>query len=185
MWAHRSIIVFLLALGTSWAQRSTGPPRGTLIVDGGGSTDLIKNRFTAMAGGKDAHIVVIPTGASAFRFGPANTILNPDWPRDRTEWAAYKTDLTTWLGTEHITILHTRARAIADSEEFLEPLRTATGVFLGTGNAGRIAQAYLGTRTQQELQAVLDRGGVVFGSSAGSIILGSFIGRAVGPRSLS
>jgi cyanophycinase len=66
---------------------------------------------------------------------------------------------------------------VADSEEFVKPLRTATGVFLGSGNAGRIAQAYLGTRTQQELQGVLDRGGVVFGSSAGSIILGSFIVR--------
>src|SRR5260370_2677548 len=163
MWARRSIVFFLLAIGTLWAQRSSGPPRGTLIVDGGGSTDLVKNKFVAMAGGKDAHIVVIPTGASALRFGSANTVLNPDLPRDRAEWAAYKTDLTTWLGTEHITILHTRDRTIADSEEFAKPLRTATGIFLGTGNAGRIAQAYLGTRTQQELQAVLDRaGGVVW-----------------------
>jgi len=177
MWVRPSIVFFLVALGALWAQRSSGPPRGTLIVDGGGSTDLVKNRFVAMAGGKDADIVVIPTAASALRFGPANTVLNPDWPRDRAEWAAYKTDLTTWLGTEHITVLHTRDRAIADSEEFAKPLRTATGIFLGTGNAGRIAQAYLGTRTEQELQALLDRGGVVFGSSAGSIILGSFIVR--------
>jgi cyanophycinase len=177
MWAGQSAVVCFFTFGALWAQRSGGPPRGTLIIDGGGGTNLVKNRFIAMAGGRDAHIVVIPTGASALRFGPRNTVLNPDWSGERAEWAAYKTDLTNWLGTEHITVLHTRDRAIADSAEFIEPLRSATGVFLGTGNAGRIAQAYLGTRTQQELQAVLDRGGVVFGSSAGSIILGSFIVR--------
>jgi cyanophycinase len=173
----RSVIAVLLALEALWAQGSSGPSRGTLIVDGGGSTDLVKDRFVAIAGGKNAKIVVIPTGASSLRFGPEKTILDPDWPRDRTEWAAYQKYLTTWSGTEHITVLHTRDRAVADSEEFAKPLRTATGVFLGTGNAGRIAQAYLGTRTQQELQALLDRGGVVLGSSAGSIILGSFIVR--------
>jgi cyanophycinase-like exopeptidase len=47
---------------------------------------------------------------------------------------------------KRITILHTRDRIVADSEEFTKPFRKATGVFLGTGNAGRVAQAYLGTR---------------------------------------
>jgi cyanophycinase len=176
MWT-RPVIVALLALQALSAPRSAGPPRGTLVVDGGGGADLVKNRFVAMAGGREARIIVIPTGASALRFGPAKTILNPDWARDRTEWAAYQSYLTTWLGTDHVTVLHTRDRAVADSEEFVKPLRTATGVFLGAGNAGRIADAYLGTRTEQELQALLDRGGVVFGSSAGSIIMGSFIVR--------
>src|SRR5947207_3299806 len=137
-----AIVFFLLALAGLQAQRSSGPPTGALIVDGGGATSVVRNRFVATAGGKDARIVVIPTAASALRFGPANTVLNPDWPRDRVEWAAYKTYLTEWLRTEHITILHTRDRGIADSEEFTNPLRTATGVFLGSGNAGRIAQAY-------------------------------------------
>jgi cyanophycinase len=176
MWA-RAVIAALLGLEALWAQGSSGPSHGTLIVDGGGGTDLVKDRFVTIAGGKNAKIVVIPTGASSLRFGPEKTILNPDWPRDRAEWAAYQRDLMTWFGTEHITVLHTRDRAVADSEDFAKPLRTATGVFLGTGNAGRIAQAYLGTRTQRELQALLDRDGVVFGSSAGSIILGSFIVR--------
>jgi cyanophycinase len=35
----------------------------------------------------------------------------------------------------------------------------------------------LQTRTQSELQAVLARGGVIFGSSAGAITLGSFLVR--------
>jgi cyanophycinase len=171
------VIFFVFMLGAVWGQRSSGPPHGTLIVDGGGGTGLVKSRFVTMAGGKSARIIVIPTGASSIRFGPENVILNPDWPRDRAEWNAYHKDLAGWLGTDQITVLHTRDRAVADSDEFVAPLRTATGVFLGSGNAGRLAQAYLGTRTQREIEALLDRGGVVFGSSAGSIILGSFIVR--------
>jgi cyanophycinase len=160
-----------------WAQRSSGPEKGTLIVDGGGTTGFVKDRFVAMAGGRQARIVVIPTGASALRFGSKNTILNPDWPRDRPEWPAYEADLKSWLGVDSVAVLHTRDRAVADSEAFTEPLRNATGAFLGTGNAGRIADAYLGTRTQRELQDLLNRGGVICGSSAGAISLGSLIVR--------
>ena len=40
------------------------------------------------AGGKDARILVIPTGASSLRFGPEKTILDPDWPPERPDWIA-------------------------------------------------------------------------------------------------
>jgi len=54
------------------------------------------------------------------------------------------------------------------------PLRRADGVWLGAGNAGRLAAAYLDTLTLRELWAVLDRGGVIGGESAGAIIQGSY-----------
>jgi cyanophycinase len=156
------------------AQRSSGPAKGTLIVDGGGATDLVRDRFVTLAGGAKARIVVIPTGVSSLRFGEKNTILDPDWPRDRPEWLAYEAYLKQWLGTENVTVIHTRDRKVAYSEDFVKPLRTATGVFLSAGNAGRHAAAYLDTRTQRELEALLTRGGVIFGSSAGAIIQGSY-----------
>ena len=81
------------------------------------------------------------------------------------------------FGIDAITVLHTRDRTVANTPEFTEALRNATDVFLGTGNAGRRAAAYLGTKTQSELKAPLDRGGVIMGSSAGSIILGSLATR--------
>lgn len=156
------------------AQRSSGPAKGILILDGGGTTAIVRDRFVSLAGGAKARIVVIPTGVSALRFGEKNTILDPDWPRDRPEWAAYEAYLKQWLGTENVTVIHTRERKVADSEDFVKPLRTATAVFLSAGNAGRHAQAYLDTRTQKELEALLARGGVIFGSSAGAIIQGSY-----------
>ena len=169
--------LILFAVATALAQRSSGPAKGILVVDGGGTSKLVVDEFVRLAGGQKAKIVVIPTGASSLRFGEEKTILNLDWPRSRPEWAIYEKHLRELFGVGSITILHTRDRAVANSVEFVEPLSKATAVFLGTGNAGRHAAAYLGTRTQGALKDLLDRGGVIMGSSAGSIILGSFVVR--------
>ncbi|MSV30320.1 MAG: hypothetical protein EXQ52_16495 [Bryobacterales bacterium] len=173
----RVALLMVFGVAAALAQRSSGPAKGILIVDGGGTSKAVVDEFVRLAGGQKAKIAVIPTGASSLRFGGDKTILNLDWPRSRPEWTIYEKHLRELFGAGAITILHTRDRAVANSEEFAEPLRTATGVFLGTGNAGRHAAAYLGTRTQTALKDLLDRGGVIMGSSAGSIILGSFIVR--------
>ena len=159
------------------APRSSGPAKGTLIVDGGGATEPVVRRFVELAGGPAASIVVFPTGASSVRFGDRNIILNPDWPRDRAEWKDYLEYLKAWFRTDRVHILHTRDRREANDEAFVAPVKAATGVYLAAGNAGRYIDAYLGTRTEVELKALLDRGGVVFGSSAGAIIQGSFVVR--------
>ena len=170
-----AVVVWIVLISAPLsAQRSSGPAKGVLIVDGGGLTNVVKDRFVSLAGGAKARVVVIPTGASSVRFGEKNIVLNPDWPRDRPEWIAYEADLKQWLGIENVTVIHTRDRKTADSEDFVRPLQTATGVFLSTGNAGRYSEAYLDTRTHKELQALLARGGVIFGSSAGAIIQGSY-----------
>ena len=177
---RRSIGVGLLLAATAGrleAQKSSGPANGTLILDGGGATEPVVRRFVELAGGRDARIVVFPTGASAIKFGPENIIINPDWPRDRPEWSQYEAYLKGWLGIDRVTVLHTRDRSVADSPVFVAPLTTATGVLLASGNSGRYADAYLGTRTLRELRALLDRGGVIMGSSAGAIIQGSFLVR--------
>ena len=146
--------IALLAILANGEGRSGGPPRGTLVVDGGAATQPVVKEFVRLAGGPDANIVVIPTGASSLRFGLDKTILDLDWPRDRPEWTAYETYSKNLFGVSHLTILHTRDRKVANSDAFVEPLRHATGVFLGTGNAGRHAAAYLETKTQSEPPAI-------------------------------
>src|SRR6185436_7293194 len=89
-------------------------------------------------------------------------------------WSQYHEYLKGWFGVARVEVLHTRDRAEANSRAFVAPLDSATGVYLTPGNSGRLADAYLGTRTLAALRAHLDRGGVIFGSSAGAIILGSF-----------
>src|SRR5207249_10107540 len=80
-------------------------------------------------------------------------------------------------GVKNLTILHTTDRKVADSKKFVEPLRKARGVWFGGGRQWRLVDSYLNTRTLRELRAVLDRGGVIGGSSAGATILGSYLVR--------
>ena len=92
-------VAAIIALVTLWtnpaiAQKSAGPANGTLIVDGGGTTEPIVRRFVELAGGPQARIVVIATAPSSIRFGADNVILDPDWPRD-----SILDDLTSGLRT--------------------------------------------------------------------------------------
>ncbi|HEX8844818.1 MAG TPA: cyanophycinase [Pyrinomonadaceae bacterium] len=173
---RKLLFVVLLATfcaATTTAQTSSGPSKGTLILTGGDQETGIKE-FVSLAGGPDANIVYIPTAASSLRL-PSGIIW--EWlytdtlPANTPE---FKQELCKLFGVKNITILHTRNQKTANSKEFVEPLRKAHGVWLSGGNPGRLSQAYLGTRTLREIEAVLERGGVVGGNSAGAIIQGSY-----------
>jgi cyanophycinase len=139
-----------------------GPRSGALIVAGGGRLGPeIMNRFIDLAGGKDARIVVIPTAGEQDTF-----------PQDWTGTEPFRT-----AGVRSVIILHTRDPKLADSEAFAAPLREATGVWIPGGRQWRLADAYLGTLTLRELFGVLDRGGVIGGSSAGASIQASYMVR--------
>ncbi len=166
-------LLMILGAATTAAQTSSGPSKGTLILSGGDQETGLKE-FVALAGGPAANIVYIPTAASSLRL-PSGLIwewLNTDTlPANTPE---FKLELCKMFGVKNITILHTRNRKTANSKEFVEPLRQAQGVWLSGGNAGRLSRAFLGTRTLREIEAVLERGGVVGGNSAGAIIQGSY-----------
>ncbi len=139
---------------------SIGPSRGTLVIVGGGQLGPeIVNRFIELAGGKDAPMVYIPTAAE----GTPPT-------------SAQKTFLAR-AGVKNVVILHTRDRKEADSETFVAPLKTARAVWFEGGRQWRLVDSYLNTRTEKELFRVLQRGGVIGGSSAGATIQGSYLVR--------
>jgi cyanophycinase len=147
---------------TSCERPCVGPSSGTLVLAGGGELgDEIFRHFVELAGGSGANIVVIPTAAAEETFGP-------DWPGLRSLQNA---------GATRLTILHTRDRHEADSPRFVAPLREADAVWIPGGRQGRLVDAYLGTRTHAELQRVLERGGVIGGSSAGASMLASYLVR--------
>ena len=106
-----------------------------------------------LAGGSDARIVVIPTA-------------NP-----RADPAALRRAFET-RGAHHVVVLHSVSHAIADSPNFAKPLRTANAVFLTGGQSMVVERAYLGTLAEREIKAVLARGGVLAGDSAGAIAIG-------------
>ncbi len=139
---------------------ASGPVKGSLVVVGGGEVGPeIGSRFVELAGGPEAPIVVIPTA------GETDPIPNP---------------LPGFLkraGAQNVTVLHTRDPKVADTAEFVAPLRTARAVWFNGGRQWRLVDAYAGTRTEREIRAVLDRGGVIGGSSAGATIQGSYLVR--------
>ena len=144
------------------AHAQEGPEKGSLVIVGGALRDeAILERFIALAGGPEAPIVIIPTAGGEDGY-------------DR--WYAGARRFR-GLGAQDITVLHTWDRDRADSEAFVQPIREARGVWFPGGRQWRLVDAYAGTRTETELHAVLARGGVIGGSSAGATIQGEYLAR--------
>jgi cyanophycinase len=140
---------------------TVGPAKGSLVIVGGGMVvPEIRNRFVDLAGGAGANFVLIPTAQG-----------------DPIDLEQARKFLSASFGIAHVTVLHTRDRKLADSAEFTQPLRQASGVWIEGGRQWRLADAYLGTAVEREIKALLARGGVVGGSSAGATIQGSYLVR--------
>jgi cyanophycinase len=152
----------IIGIGVVAEPAVRGPERGALVIVGGGRVGPeILTRFFDLAGGRDAPLVVIPTANGAESF--------PD------DWSGLK--MFKDFGVTNITVLHTTNRTVADSEAFVRPITTARAVWFPGGRQWRLVDSYLHTRTQREVERVLERGGVVGGSSAGASILSSYMVR--------
>jgi cyanophycinase len=148
------------ATAQACARPCVGPKRGAILAAGGGDLGpAIYEEFLRLAGGPNAHIVLIPTAGAE------------DGSHDA--WTAL--DALREAGAERIEVVHTRNRRIADLPGFVAPLREATGVWISGGRQWRLVDVYLNTLTQKELQGVLDRGGIIAGNSAGASALASFL----------
>lgn len=160
--AMTGLICCLFVYGFATQAEDIGPTKGSLVIVGGGRMGkAIVNEFIDQAGGLDVPFVVIPTANEG-----------EDWGE---KYVAQS--FLTKAGVKDVTVLHTRDRAVADTEEFVAPLRRAKGVWFDGGRQWRLVDSYLGTRTQREIATVLDRDGVVGGSSAGATIQGSYLVR--------
>jgi cyanophycinase len=74
-------------------------------------------------------------------------------------------------------MLHTHDTAVANTEAFVKDLKNATAVWFDGGRQWNIVDSYAGTRTYAEFHRVLERGGVIGGSSAGATIQGEYLVR--------
>jgi len=147
-----------------------GPPAGALVIAGGGSmagTGILE-RFIELGGGaEEGRFVIVPTaGGNRDREG---NVREYDEERVLSSWRE--------RGLRNVTMLHTHDPAVADTEEFVRDLKEATGVWFNGGRQWNIVDSYAGTRTYDEFHAVLERGGVIGGSSAGATIQGEYLVR--------
>ncbi|MCR9245077.1 MAG: cyanophycinase [bacterium] len=154
-------------LGPVFPPAEPAPPRlqkGALVLHGGrGVDDSTFERFLAAAGGAAARIVCIPSAGSA---EPGQQPSSYSYRRLRS------------LGCKTVTVLHASdPEAIERDERQLATLRAATGVWIDGGRTYRVMDSYEHTSVPGLLADVLDRGGIVGGSSAGCQVLGQLLVR--------
>ncbi len=146
------------------------PLAGSLVIVGGGTIpDSVVEAFHKLAGGAKAKLVVIPTASAS---------------ADKEDTKA-AIDLWEKRGFTNVTVLHTRSLDKANDAKFAQPLAEATAVWLGGGDQTKIMEAYAGTLVEKELHALLKRGGVIGGTSAGAAVMSKLMiagGDAKTPR---
>jgi cyanophycinase len=142
---------------------SHGPEKGTLLIIGGAAKDIFYTKFMELIGGPDEPIVVIPTAASSDKLSEEFL-------------ARFKKGFTN-RGFTNVVVLHTRDREIANSDDFTSAINNAKGVWFSGGRQWRHADSYLNTKAHEAFVSLLDRGGVISGSSAGATIQGSYLAR--------
>lgn len=162
------LLIFVLSFMNLQGQNSEndekliGPANGSLLIVGGAmQSETIINSFIELAGGKDAVIVVIPTAS-----GQENYNENSGFAGRLRK-----------LGATNVTVLHTNDRKTANSDSFVKPLLNASAVWFGGGRQWRLVDSYKNTITEKAIKDVLNRGGVIGGTSAGATIQGSYLVR--------
>ena len=161
-----AVWMFVAALAVSaapaWAQQ-VGPARGALVLVGGNMQDpAIVERFLELAGGPDAPIVLIPTAGGAESY-------------DETWRGA---DAFRAAGATRLAVLHTTRPRHGEHGHVRRAVASrppASGS--GAGASGVWPMRTWTTKVHEALREVLDRGGVIGGSSAGATILGSYLVR--------
>ncbi|MCE9556269.1 MAG: cyanophycinase [Planctomycetes bacterium] len=127
--------------------------KGTLFILGGGKApDPVYQEFVRLSGGRKARIVLI-TSAYAYR----------DEEHVQRRFGGWRS-----MGADSLVFLDAKSREEADSAKFVIPLTKATAVWIAGGSQSRLMSLCSGTKTEQAVRDVLNRGGVVGGTSAGA-----------------
>ena len=136
---------------------------GTLfIVGGGGMPKGLMQEFVDSSGGSEAHLIYVPCTENESVSSNQRII---------RQWKS--------MGVASATVLHTKDRNRANTDqEFLKPLKRATGIWFGGGRQWNFVDSYYGTQAHKLMKEVLQRGGAIGGSSAGASVQGSYLARA-------
>lgn len=172
--AKRMIVLAVFIVGIAMVALGQGAPeygpaKGTLLIVGGGNLEGsgIYEKFIELAGGKDKKFVIVPTAGGnknadgSIKEYKAEDVLKP-----------FKA-----LGLTNLVMLHTHDPKVANTEQFVAPLKDANAVWFIGGRQWNLVDSYADTLTEREFEKVLERGGVIAGSSAGATIQGQFLVR--------
>ncbi len=159
--AYTAAISLLLLAAACERAPLHGPPSGTLMIIGGAASRANYEQFVELAGGPEARIVVVPTAGGRTTY---------DAGAIEAQWAER-------YGARNVRVLHTTDPAVADTDSFAAVLSGVDAVYFLGGRQWRLVNAYAGTRTEDAFHQILERGGLIAGSSAGASIQASFLAR--------
>jgi cyanophycinase len=143
---------------------------GALVIVGGGVLpNSIRDCFLDLAGGREkTRLVVIPTASEL-----------ADRMQDFKSYAYWQAQ-----NLKSVSMLHTLDHKKANDPAFVEPLTHANAAWLSGGDQSRLAGAYHGTAVERELRRLLNRGGVIGGTSAGASVMSSVMITGGNPRAV-
>jgi cyanophycinase len=133
---------------------SAAPPKGTLVIVGGGDMPQeIMDAFLAASGGKGGKVGIIPTSTS----DPEGAL--KDWKEDLNKAG---------LVCEPLDV---RKREDASDPQLLERARTCTGFWFTGGDQSQVGDKIVGTPLQKTILDRYGAGAVIGGTSAGAAIM--------------
>lgn len=157
------LILGFLGIAASWWREGRGQAEpefldrfrgGTLFIAGGGELPPeVQRKFWKLAGERSGQLVIVPAYAATHR----------DVDRLKAEWKGWP--------FRSIEVLQANSREEAFDPRFSLPIQQASAVWLSGGEQGWLAQLYAETPVERQLQGLLDRGGVIGGTSAGASIM--------------
>jgi cyanophycinase len=150
------LLAFVAILVPAVQAEEPARPGSLVIVGGGGMPNGLRGKFMALAGGKAAKLLIVPTASrSADRKEDDEGYLSP--------WRTYS--------PASLSLFHTRSHDRANDPAFVRPITEATAVWFGGGDQTELIAAYRGTAVEREFKALLKRGGVIGGTSAGAAVM--------------
>ncbi|NLZ93125.1 MAG: cyanophycinase [Firmicutes bacterium] len=135
----------------------TKQQQGQLVIIGGAEDKKgeckILRRFFKLAGGRNAHIVVLSTASSD--------------PHAGIQYQRIFND----FGAEQVQVFAIQNREEAASTQFCDSLKDSTGIFFTGGDQLRITGILGGSVLGGELLKSFERGAVIAGTSAGASVM--------------
>ncbi|MCE2808822.1 MAG: cyanophycinase [Planctomycetaceae bacterium] len=136
-------------------ERSETTP-GTILICGGGKLpDSILDRFCEFSDLKNSTLVLIPTASA------------------RSDSGDYSPWLELWKsrGWQDVLVVHSSDNRTTKDPKFAEQIDQAQAVWITGGDQSRLSERFSGTVLIERLNHLLQRGGVLGGTSAGAAIL--------------
>jgi cyanophycinase len=140
------------ALVTAATATAAGPPKGHLVLIGGGDKpDAAMRRFVELAGGPNAPILVFPTASADPDTGPF-----------------LERQLEEEFGCKDVTVLEVRTCEDAHRPDYVQLADLAGGFFFSGGDQSRIIAAFQDSPLYEAVLRSFTRGAVIGGTSAGT-----------------